>query len=101
MLPGIRWHHEALNGRGYPDGIKGDELPMMARIISVADTFDAITTNRPYQPASDFPQGARNPAQTRGHQIRPHRRGRPGFGSGQWQLGQVRNVAGGGSRSPA
>ena len=30
MLPGIRWHHEALNGRGYPDGIKGDELPMMA-----------------------------------------------------------------------
>jgi putative nucleotidyltransferase with HDIG domain len=56
MLPGIRWHHEALNGRGYPDGIKGDELPMMARIISVADTFDAITTDRPYQDASEFPE---------------------------------------------
>ena len=56
MLPGIRWHHEALNGRGYPDGIKGDELPMMARIISVADTFDAITTDRPYQEASEFPK---------------------------------------------
>ena len=56
MLPGIRWHHEALNGRGYPDGIKGDELPMMARIISVADTFDAITTDRPYQAGSEFPK---------------------------------------------
>ena len=54
MLPGIRWHHEALNGRGYPDGVKGDELPLMVRIISVADTFDAITTDRPYQAASEF-----------------------------------------------
>jgi putative nucleotidyltransferase with HDIG domain len=56
MLPGIRWHHESLDGRGYPDGITGDELPMMARIISVADTFDAITTERPYQAASEFPR---------------------------------------------
>ena len=56
MLPGIRWHHEALNGRGYPDGIKGDELPLMVRIIAVADTFDAITTDRPYQAASEFPK---------------------------------------------
>jgi putative nucleotidyltransferase with HDIG domain len=56
MLPGIRWHHEALNGRGYPDGIKGDELPLMVRIIAVADTFDAITTDRPYQAGSEFPK---------------------------------------------
>jgi HD-GYP domain-containing protein (c-di-GMP phosphodiesterase class II) len=56
MLPGIRWHHEALNGRGYPDGIKGDELPLMTRIIAVADTFDAITTDRPYQAGSEFPK---------------------------------------------
>jgi HD-GYP domain-containing protein (c-di-GMP phosphodiesterase class II) len=54
MLPGIRWHHEALNGKGYPDGIRGDELPLMVRIISVSDTFDAITTDRPYQAGSDF-----------------------------------------------
>jgi HD-GYP domain-containing protein (c-di-GMP phosphodiesterase class II) len=54
MLPGIRWHHESLNGKGYPDGITGDELPLMVRIISVADTFDAITTDRPYQAGSDF-----------------------------------------------
>jgi putative nucleotidyltransferase with HDIG domain len=56
MLPGIRWHHEALNGKGYPDGISGDELPLMARIISCADTFDAITTDRPYQPCTEFPK---------------------------------------------
>jgi len=56
MLPGIRWHHEALNGKGYPDGIMGDELPLMVRIIAVADTFDAITTDRPYQAGRDFPQ---------------------------------------------
>jgi putative nucleotidyltransferase with HDIG domain len=56
MLPGIRWHHEALNGRGYPDGVSGDELPLMVRIIAVADTFDAITTDRPYQVASEFPK---------------------------------------------
>jgi putative nucleotidyltransferase with HDIG domain len=55
MLPGIRWHHEALNGRGYPDGVKGDELPLMVRIIAVADTFDAITTDRPYQAGKEFP----------------------------------------------
>ncbi len=56
MLPGIRWHHEALNGKGYPDGISGDELPLMVRIIAVADTFDAITTDRPYQAGSPFPR---------------------------------------------
>jgi putative nucleotidyltransferase with HDIG domain len=51
MLPGIELHHEALDGRGYPYGLKGDEIPLMPRIISVADTFDAMTTNRPYQTA--------------------------------------------------
>ncbi len=53
MLPGIELHHEALNGRGYPYGLKGDEIPLLARIIAVADTFDALTTNRPYQQAHD------------------------------------------------
>jgi HD-GYP domain-containing protein (c-di-GMP phosphodiesterase class II) len=53
MLPGIELHHESLDGRGYPLGLKGDELPLMARIITVADTFDAMTTNRPYQAAMD------------------------------------------------
>lgn len=51
MVPGIRSHHEAWNGRGYPDGLRGDQIPLYGRIIGVADTFDAITTNRPYQQA--------------------------------------------------
>jgi HD-GYP domain-containing protein (c-di-GMP phosphodiesterase class II) len=51
MLPGIELHHEALDGRGYPYGLQGDQIPMLARVIAVADTFDALTTNRPYQQA--------------------------------------------------
>ena len=49
MLPGIELHHEALDGRGYPYGLEGDQIPLLARVIAVADTFDALTTNRPYQ----------------------------------------------------
>jgi putative nucleotidyltransferase with HDIG domain len=56
MLEGIRSHHESLNGKGYPDGLVGDEIPFYVRIISVADTFDAVTTDRPYQKGRDFPQ---------------------------------------------
>ena len=53
MLPGIELHHESLDGRGYPYGLKGDQIPLMPRIITVADTFDAMTTNRPYQAAME------------------------------------------------
>lgn len=51
IIPGVMWHHESLDGRGYPDGLKGDQIPLMPRIIAVADTFDAMTTHRPYQDA--------------------------------------------------
>src|SRR5581483_3340304 len=53
MIPGIELHHESLDGRGYPYGLKGDQIPLMPRVIMVADTFDAMTTNRPYQAAAD------------------------------------------------
>jgi len=53
MIPGIELHHESLDGRGYPYGLKGDDIPTTARIIMVADTFDAMTTNRPYQMGMD------------------------------------------------
>jgi HD-GYP domain-containing protein (c-di-GMP phosphodiesterase class II) len=49
FLPGMYMHHEMMDGRGYPQGLKGDQIPMQARIVSVADTFDAMTTDRPYQ----------------------------------------------------
>ncbi len=54
LLPGLRSHHERWTGKGYPDGLKGAEIPLMARIIAVADTFDAMTTERPYQKAKSF-----------------------------------------------
>jgi putative nucleotidyltransferase with HDIG domain len=54
MLPGIELHHEHMDGRGYPYGLNGPQIPLMARIIGVADTLDAMTTNRPYQTAMDL-----------------------------------------------
>ena len=54
MLPGIELHHEHVDGGGYPHGLQGDDIPLMARIIAVADTLDAMTTNRPYQSAMDL-----------------------------------------------
>jgi HD-GYP domain-containing protein (c-di-GMP phosphodiesterase class II) len=54
FLPGMYMHHEMINGGGYPQGLKGDEIPIQARIVSVADTFDAMTTERPYQRAMDL-----------------------------------------------
>ncbi|HEX2253732.1 MAG TPA: HD domain-containing phosphohydrolase [Thermoanaerobaculia bacterium] len=51
MIPAVRWHHENWNGKGYPDGLKGEQIPLLARVVAVADTFDAVTTNRPYQHA--------------------------------------------------
>lgn len=54
LLPGLRSHHERWAGEGYPDGLAGDQIPRMARIIAVADSFDAMTTERPYQKAMTF-----------------------------------------------
>ena len=54
FLPGMYMHHEMINGEGYPQGLKGDEIPMQALIVSVADTFDAMTTDRPYQKGLDL-----------------------------------------------
>jgi putative nucleotidyltransferase with HDIG domain len=49
FIAGMRFHHEMMDGRGYPLGLAGEQIPLMARIVAVADTFDAMTTNRPYQ----------------------------------------------------
>jgi putative nucleotidyltransferase with HDIG domain len=54
VLPGIELHHERMDGKGYPYGLSAEQIPLMARIIAVADTLDAITTNRPYQSAMDL-----------------------------------------------
>ncbi len=52
-LPGIRSHHERFDGRGYPDGLAGQSIPLMARILAIADTYDAITSDRPYRKGLD------------------------------------------------
>ncbi len=55
VIPGIKHHHEKWSGGGYPDGLKGADIPRIARIVGVADTFDAMTTTRPYQKAMPLP----------------------------------------------
>jgi len=54
FLPGMYMHHEMVDGKGYPQGLKGEEIPLMGKIVAVADTFDAMTTDRPYQKAMKF-----------------------------------------------
>jgi putative two-component system response regulator len=49
-LPLIRWHHERMDGTGYPDGLTGDRIPLIVRILSVADIYDSLASNRPYRP---------------------------------------------------
>src|SRR6195256_2067364 len=51
VLPIIRHHHEKRDGSGYPDGLKGDQIPLTARILQITDTYDALTTDRPYRKA--------------------------------------------------
>jgi HD-GYP domain-containing protein (c-di-GMP phosphodiesterase class II) len=72
MLPGIELHHENVNGKGYPYGLKGDQIPLMARIIGVADTLDAITTNRPYQSSSSLEEALAIIRKLTGSKFDPH-----------------------------
>ena len=51
ILPVIRHHHEKMDGSGYPDGLRGEAIPLKARILQIADIYDALTTNRPYRGA--------------------------------------------------
>ena len=54
VVPLVEYHHERIDGRGYPHGLKGDEIPLLARIISVADAFDAMTSDRVYRTKMDL-----------------------------------------------
>lgn len=59
ITPCVLHHHERWDGRGYPKGLAGEAIPFLARVIAVADTFDAMTTNRPYRTALDVPEARR------------------------------------------
>jgi len=67
----VRHHHERLDGNGYPDGLAGDQIPLGARIIAVADTFDAITSVRPYRPAAAHKKALDVIAKEAGSQLDP------------------------------
>jgi len=71
VLVGVRNHHERIDGRGYPDGLRDDELPLVARIIAVADTFDAMTTSRPYRAGLPRERAAAEIAGSAGSQLCP------------------------------
>ena len=74
-LPIIRHHHEWYNGSGYPDRLIGDEIPKLARILHVADAFEAMTAARPYRMTPlTHRAGARRAAQVRRRPVRPGRR---------------------------
>ena len=66
VVPAIRHHHERMDGRGYPDGLLGDEIPLAARIIHVADALDAMTTKRLYRDARSFEDALEEIRQGRG-----------------------------------
>jgi len=71
VLVGVRNHHERIDGKGYPDGLSGDELPLVARIIAVADTYDAMTTSRPYRAGLPAEQAAAEIFGAAGSQLCP------------------------------
>ena len=70
-IPVVRAHHEWYNGAGYPDGIKGDEIPLHAQLIALADAFDAMTTDRPYREALSTEEAIEEILQFRGTQFSP------------------------------
>jgi len=71
VVEGARYHHERYDGRGYPDGLKGEEIPLYGRIIGVADAFDAMTANRVYRKQMDFDYVLNEMRNGRGTQFDP------------------------------
>jgi len=70
-IPSTRHHHEWHNGKGYPDGLVGDDIPLFAAIITIADSFDAMTSDRPYRKALSEEEALRDIARMSGTQFRP------------------------------
>ena len=71
ILPVIKGHHERMDGRGYPDGLVGDAIPFLSRIICVADAYDAITSERPYKAQMNKNEGLREIQRNSGPQFDP------------------------------
>jgi HD-GYP domain-containing protein (c-di-GMP phosphodiesterase class II) len=67
----IRHHHERWDGRGYPDALRAEAIPLGARIIGIVDAFDAMTHDRPYRPSLDLDQAIDEVRRNVGHQFDP------------------------------
>ncbi|HEV3094901.1 MAG TPA: HD domain-containing phosphohydrolase [Solirubrobacteraceae bacterium] len=69
LAPAVRWSHERVDGKGYPDGLRGERIPLAARIIAACDSYDAIVTDRPYRPASTPTQACEELRRVAGTQL--------------------------------
>jgi HD-GYP domain-containing protein (c-di-GMP phosphodiesterase class II) len=71
LIPGVHLHHERWDGRGYPLGLKGNDVPLIARIIAVADTYDAMTSDRAYRRALPHEVAVNEIERCSSHAVRP------------------------------
>jgi putative nucleotidyltransferase with HDIG domain len=72
LLPIIRHHHERWDGTGYPDGLQGEQIPLLARIVATCDAYDSMVSDRPYRPGRPHPTAVAILKSGRGSQWDPH-----------------------------
>jgi HD-GYP domain-containing protein (c-di-GMP phosphodiesterase class II) len=72
LIPGIKFHHERYDGLGYPDGLAGENIPLAARIVLIADTYDAMTSTRPYRKGLDHQIAVNEIKKCSGSQFDPY-----------------------------
>ena len=89
IKPIIRWHHEKYDGSGYPDRLRGDEIPLSAQIVGIVDVYDALTTDRAYRPALPHARALAELTRCRGYWSEPvfdaFMRALPGITAGSGQ----------------
>jgi HD-GYP domain-containing protein (c-di-GMP phosphodiesterase class II) len=71
FVPVVRHHHEWYDGSGYPGGLKGENIPLFAQIVSIADAYDAMTSSRPYRPGRSIEEAIKEIKDFRGRQFAP------------------------------
>jgi putative nucleotidyltransferase with HDIG domain len=71
LSPGARYHHERWDGKGYPEGLKGEHIPLLAQVLAVSDSYDAMTSNRAYRPSRDHEVAMEEIARGTGQQFGP------------------------------
>ncbi len=95
VVEAVKYHHERFDGKGYPDRLKGENIPLLARIIAVADTFDAMTTDRPYRKALSFEEAVKEIERFSGTQFCPNvvRTFKEAYNMGKFKLEEGKRIA--------